>query len=249
MKIKKALSIILLIISIFSISACSIAFSSEDAQALNKITENNIITASVKVVSLGNRDFLSGKYEASQGSGVIFKKESGEDESTYYLLTNNHVIYGNKNGYLIYDCFGNEIKAYLVNQAYDANYDLAVLKFNSPNEYTVLPISLEDEKIGSKIIAIGNPNGKFNSITMGKVQGYTKITLSGTSEDESNVSFDCLEHSAPINSGSSGGFLINYNFEICGINFACDRLEDGVFVASFAVQSTKILEFLQNHNL
>ncbi len=251
MKIRNTFAIIIIsILCFFSFSGCVISMDSEDVSVLNNITESEIITASVKVRSLGKQVIGEGGkkyYEGSDGSGVIFKKEVGLLGTYYYALTNNHVIYDNVNGYRIYDCYANEIDSVSVVCA-DASYDLAVVKFKAKDEsksYSILPFSNGDITSGSKVVAIGNPLGKLNSITMGKVEGYEKINISDVSPLLTDVKFSVIKHTAPINNGSSGGVLINYDYEICGINYACDRNgETDKFVNGYAVPTSKILEFL-----
>ena len=255
MKIRNTFAIIIIsILCFFSFSACAISMNSEDVSVLNNITERDIITASIKVRSVGKQVVEGGKkyYEGADGSGVIFKKEELFLTTYYYALTNNHVIYDNVNGYRIYDCYGNEITdVELV--CHDANYDLAVIRFKEKLEdvpYKVLPFSNGDIKPGEKVVVMGNPLGKLNMITMGKVEGYKEIKISQVDALQTNVEFPVIKHTAPINNGSSGGVLLNYDYEICGINYACDRdSETDEFVNGYAVQTSKILEFLSNNQI
>ena len=255
MKIKnRLLTILLVIITAFSLFGCNIALNSEDIKVLNNLTEKSIICATVKVRSFGEKKWgYDGKeyYEGADGSGVIFKEEDSNSGTTFYVLTNNHVVYIGINGYKVFNSYGDEFKASLV--CHSPNYDLAVVKFTADKtkrDYKTLTISKNDVSLGGKIIAIGNPLGQLNAITMGKVEGFTKINLTDVSQEEINIDFPIVSHTAPINSGSSGGALLNYNYEICGINYACDRgVESDNFIHAYAIPSSKILEFLKNNGI
>lgn len=61
----------------------------------------------------------------------------------------------------------------------------------------------------------------------------------------SNVTFDVIRHSAPLNQGSSGGVLLDKDYKICGINYAAAVVEDSTeFVSGYAVPVLKVKEFL-----
>ncbi|MBO5851013.1 MAG: serine protease, partial [Clostridia bacterium] len=179
--------------------------------------------------------------KCAQGSGVVFfRQEDFGSRFAYYLLTNNHVI-SNGKSYAVRDCYGKEYSATLVES--DANYDLAILKFTATEVYTILNFVKSDVSIGDSVIAVGAPNGQINAVTLGSVVRYTFVTVDGHGSD-SNVNFKVIEHDAPIYSGSSGGVLLNYSYEICGINYATSATEDGEFISAYAVSASKVLEFI-----
>ena len=60
----------------------------------------------------------------------------------------------------------------------------------------------------------------------------------------SNVKFEVYRHDAPINSGSSGGAILDYNYNIIGINYASSTDANGKFLNAFAVPIEKVKEFL-----
>jgi S1-C subfamily serine protease len=190
----------------------------------------------------------------SQGSGVVFKKEIGEgDKNTYYLLTNNHVVYKRENlyskfDYLVQDCYGNIVDAIVV--ASNPNHDLAVMKFKSEKEYTVLPFASEDPEINDTIISIGGPLGVINAVTIGKIESYVNVVFeddNGVKDTNiSNVTYKVLKHTSYINNGSSGGALINRNYELCGINYAAGVGAENP-VCGYAIQISKVKEFLNEN--
>ena len=244
--VKKSLIIFVMVISLFC-SACTIdvqgMLGGGDKEVINGIQENNVLSSNVTVLVYNYTH-----KKISQGSGVIYKAENGN----YYAITNNHVVY---EGYTfsVMDAYGDIWDARI--ERADPNYDLAVVRFrmNTENEFYIPEMATEDPKIGDKIISITNPLGVVNTVTLGTIKEYLSIETLDTdtmmSDVGSNVKFDVIKHDAPINSGSSGGAIFNYDYKICGINFASGRGENRKFISGYAVQPTKILEFLNNNNL
>lgn len=189
----------------------------------------------------------------SQGSGVVFEKKALEDEEyIYYVLTNNHVIY-KKVGYYshfdytIRDCYGQIYSASVV--ALDPSYDLAVVSFKSKQAYNVLQFASKNPIEGDRVVSIGQPLGIINAVTEGEVEKYLKVNLpsgDGTiNEDISNVKFNVIKHNAPLNSGSSGGMLLDKDYKICGINYAAAVVEDSYeFVSGYAIPVESVKQFL-----
>ena len=189
----------------------------------------------------------------SQGSGVVFEKTALENgEYIYYLLTNNHVIYKNVGYYShfdydVRDCYGQIYSAEVV--AFNPDYDLAVVSFKSKQVYKVLQFASKNPTVGDKVVSIGQPLGIINAVTEGKVEKYLKVNLpsgDGTvSEDVSNVKFNVIGHNAPLNSGSSGGMLLDKNYKICGINYAAAAVSDSSeFVSGYAIPVESVKQFL-----
>lgn len=254
-RLKKILVLItaILCISVFS-TGCYIDLSklpsSSDYTLLNEIYEKDIITSSVSIRTTKPTGHIA------EGSGIIFYKETKlslfKTDETYYVLTNNHVIYGGINNtsseaYSVIDCYGNKFTANLL--ARSANYDLAVLSFVPDNNktYSVLPLANENPNANDTIVSIGAPLGYLNSVTIGKIEGYKTLDIEGESAKESNVTFEVIMHNSPINSGSSGGAVLNGKYEIVGINYACSRnTETGEFTTAYAVPVLKVKEFLEN---
>ena len=237
-KVKKLSLILILVLSLFVSTSCITLVESQDTKVINDFTTNGIITATFSVGVHKRLNFRNEK--VAQGSGIVYSKQDGENGATnYYLLTNNHVI-SSGTIYSVKDCFGSDYTATLIKN--DPNYDLAILKFTAVEDYKILNFTQTDVEVGDKVISVGSPNGQLNAVTFGKVKAYSYVTIDG-GEDDSTVKFKVIEHSAPIYSGSSGGVLLNYNYEICGVNYAT-YAEDGVFVSGYAVSTSKVLEFI-----
>jgi len=169
------------------------------------------------------------------GSGVIVTQDG-------YILTNHHVIDG-----------ADQIKVDLNdNRSFEAKVvgsdppsDLAVLKVNA----TGLPIlALGDSdrtRIGDVVLAIGNPLGVGQTVTMGI------ISAKGRQTGLSNGSFeDFLQTDAPINQGNSGGALVSTNNELIGINSQILSPSGGSIGLGFAIPSNMartVMEQLVNN--
>ncbi len=219
------------------------------SEVLDLLSEK-YMSANVKVVA--TKTFL-GSGTVYDGSGIIFKKQvySG-NYYTYYCLTNNHVVVPNINPtYSIVDHIGESHQARLV--CYSDAYDLAVVTFVSDTNFEVLPLDDKDVSIGDKVLSLGNPLGSMNSVTAGNVTSLSEVVNvpaeSGES-DYSNVNFAIITHDAKINSGSSGGALISYDFKIVGINFATGNdATTHEYVEGYAVPHAKIKEFLTENDI
>ena len=138
------------------------------------------------------------------GSGVIISEEG-------YVVTNHHVIEG-----------ADEIKVHLADKrsfdadliGADAKTDIAVLKVTA-SDLPVLPLGNSDAvEIGDIVLAIGNPFGIGQTVTMGIVGATGRGDL-GIKHYE-----DFIQTDAAINPGNSGGALINVRGELLGINTA-----------------------------
>ena len=145
----------------------------------------------------------------AQGSGVVIQ-EGG------YVLTNNHVI-EDGNAWQVLMPSGEKVTATLVGA--DPNLDLAVLKVNEKADELV-PVSIgasEGMKVGSTVVAIGNPGGELlaNTVTQGIISALDRTAMS-SSNTTRNVAY--IQHDATINSGNSGGGLFDYQGNLIGIN-------------------------------
>lgn len=183
----------------------------------------------------------------SQGSGFIYKYQSGY----YYVLTNYHVVESSNGAfgaYYVYDVYGNEYRA--LKLAGDPAYDLAVLRFAAKPE-TELAVAKIDDRIPSnteKLICISSPNGRFNSITLGEAARYEKAAVESESS-ASNISFDVLWLDCYAEHGSSGGAILDTDFDVVAITYAVASDKFGNFKYSLAVPAAKIIEFLNSCGL
>jgi Do/DeqQ family serine protease len=137
------------------------------------------------------------------GSGVIVSA-SGQ------ILTNHHVIDGaDKVQVELKDRRTFEAKIVGSDQA----SDLAVLKIEA-KDLPVVPLGdSESVDVGDVVLALGNPMGVGQTVTMGIISAKGRATGLGDGSFE-----DFLQTDAPINSGNSGGALVNTRGELIGIN-------------------------------
>lgn len=162
------------------------------------------------------QSFLSNSSNSlvGEGSGILM----GEDKSGKYtyILTCAHVISEtSKDGYTItvQDADGNTYDGILV--GFDVKTDLGVIKIAK----TGLPKAEFGDssqlRKGQKVYAIGNPGGMvfFGSFTDGMVSSIDRPISS-----ESGYEMNCIQHTTPINSGNSGGALLNEYGQVIGIN-------------------------------
>jgi serine protease DegS/serine protease DegQ len=135
------------------------------------------------------------------GSGVIVSAEG-------YMLTNNHVIANADDiQVLLYD--GRVARATLVGA--DEETDLAVLKIEAGNLPVVKIADSHALRAGDVVLAIGNPLGLNQTVTMGIVSAVGRQLSSSSAED-------FIQTDAAINLGNSGGALVNAQGELVGIN-------------------------------
>lgn len=156
--------------------------------------------------------------EQSLGSGVIFSKDG-------YILTNNHVIAGADDiKVLLHD---NRV-AHATVVGTDALTDLAVLKIDAKNLPSISVADQEPLQVGDVVLAIGNPFGIGQTVTMGIVSGLQRQLSRSTYEN-------FIQTDAAINAGNSGGALINADGELVGINTAMLGRRTGAEGIGFAI--------------
>ena len=142
--------------------------------------------------------------ERSLGSGVIVSPEG-------YILTNNHVVAG-ATEILVTTSDKHEYKARIVGT--DPRTDIAVLKVDATNLPSATIADSSKVQVGDYALAIGDPFGVGETVTMGIVSATGRANL-GIEDYE-----DFIQTDAPINPGNSGGALVNDRGELIGINTA-----------------------------
>ncbi len=161
------------------------------------------------------------RYGQSLGSGVIVSTRG-------YILTNSHVV-ANAKDIMVSMSDGREFVAKLVGA--DPKSDLAVLKLKDavPN-LRPLPFGDSDKlRLGDVVLAIGNPFGVGQAVTMGIVSAKGRANM-GIVDYE-----DFIQTDAAINPGNSGGALINLRGELVGINTAILSRTGGYQGIGFAI--------------
>jgi Do/DeqQ family serine protease len=156
------------------------------------------------------------------GSGVIVSSDG-------YILTNNHVVEG-ADEIRVEMTDGRSVIANLVGT--DEPSDLALLKISAANLH-VVPLGNSDAvEVGDVVLAVGNPLGVGQTVTMGIVSAKGRETRAGSGSYE-----EFLQTDAPINQGNSGGALVNLRGEVVGINSQIVSGSGGNIGIGFAIPS------------
>ena len=155
----------------------------------------------------------------SLGSGVIVSPDG-------YVLTNHHVVDGADDIELVL-ADGRELHAKV--RGADPESDLAVLKAEGTNLPTITFGTMEDLHVGDVVLAIGNPFGFGNTVTMGIVSALGRNHL-GVNRFE-----DFIQTDAPINPGNSGGALVDTSGNLVGINSTIFSQSGGSMGIGFAI--------------
>lgn len=172
--------------------------------------------------------------EAS-GSGIIISKDG-------YVVTNQHVISG-ASEITVYLSTGEMKKAEIIGQ--DKKTDIAVLKMEK-GEYPYAQFGVSSElEVGDLAVAIGNPLGMefAGSVTSGIISALNRtIEVDGKT-------YNLIQTDAAINSGNSGGALVNCYGEVIGIN-SVKIATAGVEGLGFAIpvdEAKPVIQDLINH--
>ena len=159
--------------------------------------------------------------EQSLGSGVIVDPDG-------LIVTNNHVVAkADEIKVLLSD--KREFKGKVVGT--DPKTDVAVIKINAKDLPTIPWGDSDKLQVGEYVLAIGNPFGLNQTVTMGIVSAVGRANV-GIAEYE-----DFIQTDAAINPGNSGGALVNVRGELIGINTAIFSQSGGYMGVGFAVPS------------
>ena len=169
---------------------------------------------------------------SSLGSGFVISQDG-------YIVTNNHVVQ-NASDIQVTFIDGLKLEAELI--AFDSETDLALLKVETIEELPFLEFGDSDSaKVGSWVMAIGNPHGLGGSVTAGIVSARGRM-LGGRYDD-------FIQTDAAINRGNSGGPLFNLDGEVIGVNSMILSPSGGSIGLGFAIPSNlakNIIDQLKN---
>ncbi|MDO5451909.1 MAG: trypsin-like peptidase domain-containing protein [Candidatus Saccharibacteria bacterium] len=185
------------------------------------------------VTSTKTTDFFGQSYDsAAAGTGIIVTEDG-------YVLTNKHVINGATKVTVVLDDGTTYEDVKVV--ATDPLNDVAYLKIDNASGLTAA--KLGDSKtinVGQQVIAIGNALGQYqNTVTSGIVSGLGRsVTASDGSSRNTETLTDMIQTDAAINSGNSGGPLVNAAGEVIGINTATSTSAENMGFA-IPISSTK----------
>ena len=168
-------------------------------------------------------DNQSNRTRVGMGSGVIISKDG-------YIITNTHVI---ENASTI-EVTTNNNKTYQATLiGSDEVSDIAVLKIVGKETFPYIRFADSDQtKIGEWVLAVGNPFNLTSTVTAGIISAKSRDLNDYDSKNQSFIQTD-----AAVNSGNSGGALVNTSGDLIGINTAITSGTGGFVGYSFAVPS------------
>lgn len=188
-------------------------YSNTSIAVANKVLPSIVgITVEYKVNSM----FGGSSTANASGSGIIVSSDG-------YILTNNHVVNSSSSSsyYQITEATGVKVKLYNDDTEYtatvvgsDSQTDLAVIKIDKTG-LTAAELGDSDAvQVGEFAMAIGNPLGLQSSISCGIISAKNREVQ----DSETKTTYNLIQTDAAINSGNSGGALVNADGKVIGIN-------------------------------
>ena len=216
--------------NVLAAPASGVNLSSPTAPAGNLVITANLISniakraepAVVSVTStLPGQSVSSGFFnyhtppKTGLGSGFIISPDG-------YILTNDHVIDGATRIRVTVNGYPKPFTAKVVGASFAL--DLALIKIHTPKPLPSLPLGNSSQtRVGQWDIAIGNPYGLSNTLTVGVISAEGRPLTIGNRNYK-----DLLQTDAPINPGNSGGPLLNLSGQVIGINTAVNASGQGL---------------------
>jgi S1-C subfamily serine protease len=187
----------------------------------------------IQDIVVGYTMFGQQAYSSQQGSGFVTVVNNQK-----VVVTNNHVIDGAINITVTF-ADGNSYVATVL--GHDSKADLAILSVdNIPSSAVGLTlVNSNSLSVGDPVIAVGSPYGLQGTLTTGVISALGRtIVESDDTGRETQAIPDTIQTSTPINSGNSGGPLLNYAGEVVGITTAGISESQGL---GFAIPSSTIM--------
>jgi len=195
----------------------------------------NVSPAVVEIKVTQQATSALGSYnQEAQGSGFLVDNQG-------HILTNNHVVDQTTSVEVVLGN-GKDVEAKVIGT--DAADDLALIQIDASATSGITPVTLGDSdavKPGQMAIAIGNPYGLDDSITVGVISGLDRTLTSSVGRPITGL----LQTDAAINPGNSGGPLLNSQGEVIGINSAIENPMTGAQGIGFAVPINTAKDQLQ----
>ena len=219
--------------------------------AANKILPS-IVGIEVSYTATSNSFFGFGGPSTSTatatGSGIIISEDG-------YIVTNNHVVdTSSSNSYSYYDisdATSVKVKLYGSDETYDAKIvgkdsqtDLAVLKIDKTDLTSAEFADSDQAVVGEFAMAVGSPLGLDTTVTTGIISAVNREV------ESDGTKYVCIQTDAAINSGNSGGALVNSDGKVIGIN-TLKLSGSGVEGIGFAIPINSTLDVisqLKDHN-
>lgn len=205
--------------------------------AANKVLPS-IVGINVEYTVTTNSFFNLTQSGTASGSGIIISEDG-------YILTNNHIVNSSDSSYYYQVSEATAVTVYLYNNntpykaeiiGTDEETDLAIIKIDKEG---LVPVELGDSdnaSVGEFVLAIGNPLGLQSSVTSGIVSAVNREV---TTTD--GVQYSLIQTDAAINSGNSGGALVNSEGKVIGIN-TLKLSGTGIEGVGFAIPINKTID-------
>lgn len=187
----------------------------------------------VSIVTTTRAQSVFGAYDGQgAGTGVIVSQDG-------YIMTNNHVIDGARSVSVVMSDGSSYDDVEVVGS--DPLNDIAFLKIVDASGLTAATLGDSGSvRIGQRVVAIGNALGQFqNTVTSGIVSGTGRPIVAGSGDGRQTETLtDLIQTDAAINSGNSGGPLVNTAGQVIGINTAVATDANGIGFA-IPINATK----------
>ncbi len=191
-------------------------YSETGINVANKVRPSIVgITVEYSVNSIFYRNYTTNSTAKAEGSGIIISEDG-------YILTNNHIVNSSSNSSYYEVGKANKVTVYLYNDetAYDAEIigtdeqtDLAVIKIDKTGLQAAELGDSDSVQVGEFSMAIGNPLGMQSSVTAGMISAVNREVT-----DSDGKTYTLIQTDAAINSGNSGGALVNSKGQVIGVN-------------------------------
>jgi putative serine protease PepD len=206
---------------------------SEPAASTEPMSVNEIYERAyrgvVEITANGSAETPFGdRPQQAQGSGFVYDEEG-------HIVTNQHVV-GDASSVSVRLWNGQTYDAEVVGT--DRSTDLAVLDVNAPAS-VLHPIALADSsrvEVGDAVVAIGSPFGLEQTVTSGIVSAVDRTV---TAPNEFSIN-NTIQTDAAINSGNSGGPLLNTQGRVIGVNAQIESNSGGNDGVGFAIPSNTV---------
>ena len=191
-------------------------YSETGINVANKVKPSIVgITVEYSVNSIFYRNYATSSTAKAEGSGIIISEDG-------YILTNNHIVNSSSSSSYYEVGKANKVTVYLYNDQteYDAEIigtdeqtDLAVIKIDKTGLQAAELGDSNSVQVGEFSMAIGNPLGMQSSVTAGMISAVNREVT-----DSDGKTYTLIQTDAAINSGNSGGALVNSKGQVIGVN-------------------------------
>ena len=236
------------LVSLSNYSDTAVFAASKILPSIVGITITYDVTTSSYFSMFGFNSGNSKTEATASGSGIILSADG-------YIVTNNHVVDSSTESqyYEISEAKSIKVSLYGDEKTYDATIvgkdsqtDLAVLKIDKTDLTPAEFADSDSVKVGEFAMAVGNPLDLGTTITCGVVSAINRKLQ----DSEKTATYTCIQTDAAINSGNSGGALVNSQGQVIGIN-TLKVSSTGVEGIGFAIpinSTTDIINQLKTYN-